>query len=129
MDPNAGARRAIDRRARVSFGRTVERQVARALEERGFIVLGHNHRVGRDEVDVLAMDGATLVIVEVRARSNASWQRALASVRAAKIQRLRRAALALLASKDDQREVRIDVVAVGVDGVEHFENAVDFTST
>lgn len=114
---------------RTALGRSVEQRVSDALEDRGYIVLGRNRRVGRDEVDVLALDGATLVLVEVRARSNASCDEALASVRSAKIKRLKRAALALLASKEEQRELRIDVVAVGEDRVEVIENAVDFSET
>jgi putative endonuclease len=114
---------------RTAFGRDVERRVSEALEQRGRIVIGRNVRVGRDEIDVLVMDGATLVLVEVRARSNASWTDAMQSVRPAKVKRLKRAALALLAKRDEQRELRIDVVAVGVDGVEVVENAVDFSET
>lgn len=112
---------------RTALGRSVEQRVSDALEARGYIVLGRNRRVGRDEVDVLALDGAMLVLVEVRARSNASCDEALASVRPAKIKRLKRAALALLASKEEQRELRIDVVAVGDDRTEVIENAVDFS--
>jgi putative endonuclease len=114
---------------RTAFGRSVEQSVSEALEARGFIVLGHNRRVGRDEVDVLALDGTTLVIVEVRARANATCDDALLTVRGAKVRRLKRAALALLAEKQEQREVRIDVVAVGYDRVELIENAIDFTET
>lgn len=112
---------------RLRFGRSVEAQVGAALEERGLIVLARNHRVGPDEVDVLALDGSTLVLVEVRARGNASCDEALASVNRKKVRCLKRAALTLLASKEEQREVRIDVVAVGIDRVEHIENAIDFS--
>jgi putative endonuclease len=121
------APRATEPRERTRFGRAIEARVGAALEERGFIVLARNHRVGQDEVDVLALDGATLVLVEVRARSNARCNEALASVNRKKIRFLKRAALTLLASKEEQREVRIDVVAVGTDRVEHIENAIDFS--
>lgn len=125
----SSAPRATEPRDRTRFGRSVEARVSAALEDRGFIVIARNHRVGRDEVDVLALDGTTLVIVEVRARANATCDEALASVNRRKIRLLKRAALALLASKEEQREVRIDVVAVGTDRVEHIESAVDFSET
>ncbi len=83
-------------------------------------------RVGRDEVDLLVLDGGTLVIVEVRARSNAVWAEAMRTVRAAKVRALKRAALALL-GRGEHAQIRIDVVAVGVDGVEWITNAVDFS--
>jgi putative endonuclease len=123
----SSAPRATEPRERTRFGRAVEARVSSALDERGFIVLGRNHRVGHDEVDVLALDGTTLVLVEVRARANASCDEALASVNRKKVRFLKRAALMLLASKEEQREVRIDVVAVGTDRVEHIENAIDFS--
>ncbi len=122
-------RRATPPRERTSVGRAVEQRVSDALEARGYIVIGRNRRVGRDEIDVLALDGATLVLVEVRARVNAPLEEALATVRGAKVKRLKRAALALMAEKEEQREVRIDVVAVGTNGVDVIENAIDFTET
>ncbi|MBL8682688.1 MAG: YraN family protein [Myxococcales bacterium] len=115
--------------ARTSFGRDVEARVSAALEARGYVVLERNARVGRDEVDVLAFEGTTLVLIEVRARSNASWQDAIATVRAGKVRRLKRAALALVARGDHGGDVRIDVVAVGIDGAEIVENAIDFSVT
>ncbi|MFO0556495.1 MAG: YraN family protein [Polyangiales bacterium] len=123
----SSAQRATPPRERTRFGRAIEERVGAALEARGFIVLGRNQRVGHDEVDVLALDGTTLVLIEVRARANASCDEALASVNRKKVRFLKRAALTLLASKEEQREVRIDVVAVGTDRVEHLENAIDFS--
>lgn len=114
-------------RERTRFGREVEARVGAALEARGYIVLERNARVGRDEIDLLALDGATLVLVEVRARRNAPWSEAMATVRGAKVRRMRRAALALLAARGAPTELRIDVIAVGTDGVELIENAVDFS--
>jgi putative endonuclease len=115
--------------ARSKFGRDVERKVSEALEARGYVVIERNARVGRDEIDVLAFDGAALVLVEVRARSNATWQEAIATVRAAKVRRLKRAALTLVSRGAHGQDVRIDVVAVGTNGAELVENAVDFSVT
>lgn len=114
---------------RTDYGRDVEREVSDALEARGYLVLERNARVGRDEVDVLAFDGTTLVLVEVRARSNATWQDAIATVRAGKVRRLKRAAVALFARNEHGGDVRIDVVAVGTNGAEIVVNAIDFSTT
>lgn len=84
-------------------------------------------RVGRNEVDLLAWDGATLVLVEVRARRGGAMVSPLESVTAAKRRRLRDAALRL-AQDHGTQDVRIDVVAV-VDGAvsDHVVGAIDFS--
>ena len=95
---------------------------------RGLIVIGRNVRVGRDEIDIVALDGAILVVVEVRARRPGSLGHALETVSKAKASRLRRAAQRYMVAHDAQ-ELRIDVAAVVGESIEIVENAVDFTST
>ncbi|MFO0603096.1 MAG: YraN family protein [Polyangiales bacterium] len=111
-----------------SRGRAAEALVAAWLEARGWVVLARNLRVGRDEVDLLALDGAVLVCVEVRARRRGAMVSALATVTPAKQRRLRRAALRLAADRD-ARELRVDVAAVTDGEVELIEGAVDFSET
>ena len=98
------------------------------LEQRGWIVLGTNVRVGRDEIDVVALEGRVLVLVEVRYRRAAADGHPLETVTRAKAARLRRAALKYAARKQ-YGDIRIDVAAVLGDTIEMIENAVDFTST
>ncbi len=128
MAGSGGRRRwgAVEPSQRSAFGRSVEAEIGELLVERGLRLLGQNVRVGRDEIDLLALDQDVLVLVEVRARSNAPLSEALLSVRSAKVRALRRAAIALVA-RGEHRALRIDVVAVGVDGIEWIENAVDFS--
>ena len=116
------------RTSTVAIGRAAERRVAEHLGERGYVVLGVNVRVGRDELDVVALDGRTVVIVEVRTRTNESRGNAFESVTRAKASRLRRAAERYFAEHDAD-EVRIDVAAVDGDVIDIVENAIDFTST
>lgn len=54
--------------ARQTLGREGERIVARELERRGWRIVARNARVKgvRGEMDVIAIDGSTLVIVEVK---------------------------------------------------------------
>lgn len=98
------------------------------LREHGCIVLGMNVRVGRDELDIVALEGRTLLIVEVRTRSDTSHGHAFETVTRAKAARLRRAAARYLAAHEAD-EVRIDVAAVRAGSIEIIENAIDFTST
>jgi putative endonuclease len=98
-------------------GRRHERRAARFLKRRGLRVLTRNLRTGRDEIDLLARDGDTVVIVEVRYRSRDRFLADL-SVGRDKSARLRRAwrqiaaRLALPASTS----VRFDLVLASADG-------------
>jgi putative endonuclease len=117
-----------DNQTSVAIGRAAERRVATYLRERGYVVLGANVRVGRDEIDLVALEGRTVVIVEVRTRRSDSHGHALETITRAKAARLRRAAMRYLAEHDAD-EVRIDVAAMTGDAIEIIENAIDFTST
>jgi len=108
-------------------GRAAEQLVADHLTRQGFILLAQDLRVGRDEVDILAWEGATLVVVEVRSRRAGAMVDALTSVSRTKQRRLR-TALARSMVDRGARDGRIDVAAV-VDGVlvEYLAGAVDFS--
>jgi putative endonuclease len=77
-------------------GAAAEAAVAQWLATDGWTILARNVRVGRDELDLLALepDGAP-VIVEVRARTGAAFGSGLESVDARKVARLYRAAAVL----------------------------------
>jgi putative endonuclease len=86
------------------------------LESAGLKPLARNYRSRHGEIDLIMLDGATLVFVEVRTRGNPLGGGALASVGAAKQGRLLRAAAEFLAAfpAHAQRNCRFDVV--GYDG-------------
>ena len=96
-------------------GRAAERVVADLYAARGFLVLGHNLRLGALEVDLLVRKGALVVAVEVRARRPGALVSAFASVGAKKRQRLGRAVRRLwwaLRGDAGIERLRLDVVAV-----------------
>jgi putative endonuclease len=103
-------------------GRRAEDVVAAFIAARGMAVLERNLRVGKLEIDLLARDGDTIVVVEVRTRGAAAWQGALASVGALKRERLRKAASLLWARRfaktADIRRMRFDVAAVDLAAAE-----------
>lgn len=78
--------------------------------------------MGRDEVDLLALEGETLVCVEVRYRQRA--EDALQCVDRKKAARLLRAATTLQA-RHPSVDLRIDVVLLSSEGVEWFPSAVE----
>ena len=98
------------------LGRRAERHAARVLRRRGFTILQKNVRLGRDEIDLVALDGDTLVAVEVRYRSRGLGD-AVESITPDKRRSLLRA-LRALRRRERLLEThsRIDLVAVTREG-------------
>lgn len=103
-----------------------ERLAAAYLELAGCTVLERNVRLGGVEVDLMAAEGATRVVVEVKLRGRVDYGGAALAVDHAKRLRLMRAVRAL--QQGGVSRVRVDVVAIdlGPDGasVKHYRNAV-----
>ncbi len=99
------------------LGRRGEKAAVRALKAAGYRVLGRNVLTPAGEVDVVAIDGETLVLVEVKATGLAGGESPARRVDPAKRRRLR-GALARLAVRRGwaTRPRRFDVVAVRMDG-------------
>jgi putative endonuclease len=107
----------MDRQAK---GRDAEDRAARFLAERGLTILARNFRRRAGEIDIVALDGATLAIIEVRARASRDYGGAAASVGARKQQRLIRAAHLLLAAHPEWRKLpaRFDVIVEEGEGAD-----------
>ena len=84
------------------------------LERHGLSTLLKRYRCRLGELDLVCADGATLVVVEVRARRGGALVSALASVDGKKRRRIVRAARHLLMRHPEwrARPVRFDVVAI-----------------
>jgi putative endonuclease len=101
--------------------------VADYLASQGFEILGRNVRVGHLEIDVLARRGDLVAVVEVRHRSNASWQGPFESITPEKRARLRKAGKILWQRRflrdPSVNRMRFDAAAVsfGVDDVPSVE--------
>jgi putative endonuclease len=108
-----------------------ENQARRFLAQKGYRILGRRVRIGRrDEIDLVARDGETLVFVEVKTKQSEDFGRPLAAVDRAKRQAQSRAAVRYLKQlKCPSVCFRFDVVeVVGREGdsppeVRHIENA------
>lgn len=84
--------------------------MARWLTRRGWRVVARNWRGGGGELDIVAVRGTVLAVIEVKARADAA---ALDEpIRSAQAGRLRRAAEAYLARHPHDGEVRLDLAAV-----------------
>ncbi|HTO06334.1 MAG TPA: YraN family protein [Myxococcota bacterium] len=100
-----------DRRA---AGRAGEELAREYLERAGFRIVARNLHLRHAELDLVALDGATLVFVEVRLRRGDRYGSAAESVDARKRRRLTAAASAALARGELPRAARyrFDVIAI-----------------
>lgn len=98
-------------RARGAAG---EALAARHLEGLGFRIVARNVHLRHAELDLVALEGACLVFVEVRLRASARFGSAAESVDPRKQRRIARAASELLARGGLPRHsrVRFDVIAI-----------------
>jgi putative endonuclease len=100
-------------RAGNRLGREAEALARAHLERAGLEVIETRRRTAGGELDLVAWDGATLVFVEVKARTRSDYGRAEEAVDRRKRQRLAAAASAYLAGMGPpQPPCRFDVVAV-----------------
>ncbi len=112
----------------IRTGQTGEDLAAGFLENKGLHILHRNWRYRRAEVDIVALDGSTLVLVEVKTRSNNAFGRPEEFVSAKKQRFLAEAASHYMETFGHEWELRFDIVAVllpdnGEPQLEHFEDA------
>lgn len=103
-------RRSPDRQ---ETGRAGEDLVARRLEDAGWCVLDRNWRGRGGELDIVALEGDELVVVEVKTRTGTGFGHPAEAVTPVKAARLRRLTGQWLAENSQHAaSVRVDVVAV-----------------
>jgi putative endonuclease len=111
--------------ARKALGDHGERLAVEQLRLAGMTILDRNWRCELGEIDIVARDGAVLVICEVKTRRRLDYGSPSEAVTWRKARRLRRLATRWLETHDcHPREVRVDVVSVlcpdrGAAAVEH----------
>ncbi|WP_199423837.1 YraN family protein [Actinotalea solisilvae] len=100
-------------RAKDAVGRYGENVAASYLAAAGWQVVDRNWRGRAGELDIVALQGDELVVVEVKTRSGDGYGHPAEAVTHAKLARLRRLAAEWLAGHDlHPRSVRVDVIAV-----------------
>ncbi|WP_095106059.1 YraN family protein [Pseudomonas sp. Irchel 3E20] len=95
-------------------GRDAENHALRHLQQQGLRLLAQNWLCKRGELDLVMLDGDTVVFVEVRYRKNTQWGGALGSIDERKRQKLILAAQYFLQSESRWADhpCRFDVVAI-----------------
>ncbi|MCQ4262407.1 YraN family protein [Stutzerimonas stutzeri] len=101
-----------------SSGRSAEMLALDHLRDKGLRLLERNWSCRSGELDLVMLDGDTVVFVEVRYRRHAAWGGALESVDTRKQQKLIKAAQFFLQkeSRWAKHPCRFDVVAIAAAG-------------
>ncbi len=100
-------------RTKNAVGRYGEDLAARYLSGEGFTVLERNWRCELGEIDIVARDGNTLVVCEVKTRRGLNYGSPLESITYKKLTTLRKLAGRWLQSHQVRpAAVRIDIIAV-----------------
>jgi putative endonuclease len=110
---------------RKTLGQSGEDRAAEFLVSLGYTILMRNKRYSVGEIDILAKDGATIVIVEVKAGRTGQFGYAYERVGPNKQHKLRQLARRL--SQDYPRAIlRIDLIDVDPESgvILHYPNAI-----
>jgi len=117
---------------RQRLGRLGEDLAAAHLERLGYVIVARNHRTRHGEIDLVACDGRTLVVCEVKTRrggGGSPWQ-SLHPRKQAQVRRMAGAYLADVQDRPRAPNVRLDAIGVVVDhrdrliALEHLEGAM-----
>lgn len=129
----SGISRVLGRPARpVALGPRGEQLAARFLQQQGYRIIARGHRQRLGEIDLIALDGETLVFVEVKTRQSQQAGDPAEAVDFRKQERMTRAALIYLKRRGLlQQAARFDVVSIVWESAEtppvirHFVNAFE----
>lgn len=112
------------------LGKWGEDEAAQFLERKGYIILERDWRMGKRDLDIVALteDQTTLVVVEVKTRRNDDYQEPEEAVDRCKMRNLAVATNAYVKAKDLRQDIRFDVVSVigsksHVEDIVHIEDA------
>ena len=112
------------------LGKWGEDEAALYLESEGYVVIGRDWKIGKRDLDILAVspDGETLVVVEVKTRSGDEYQQPEEAVDGRKMRNLAIAANAYVKEHLVDKELRFDIISVvgvghQVKRLEHLKDA------
>ncbi|MBR3710276.1 MAG: YraN family protein [Bacteroidales bacterium] len=110
----------------LDFGKLGEDLAVNYLINKGYQIFERNWRSGHKEIDIIALDGDTLVAVEVKTRKSNTYGEPDIAVGAMKQQMLIWAADAYVRYKNLDVEVRFDIISIVItDTGEHIEHIED----
>ena len=112
------------------LGKWGEDEAACYLEDEGYTIIDRDWKIGRRDLDIIAMspDGDTLVIVEVKTRTEEEYQKPEEAVDRRKMRNLAIAANAYAKECQIDKNMRFDIISIvgkghQVESLEHLQDA------
>ncbi len=97
----------------MTLGEWGENLAAQFLKKKGYLIVERNFRCKMGEVDIIALDGAKLVFVEVKTRTSQAFGLPCEAVNKTKIQHIKRTANYYMAiHSSSYKDARIDVIEI-----------------
>ena len=104
-------------------GSEAEDRAASYLQDKGFTIVTRRYKALRGEIDLIALDGETLVFVEVKFSRSRTRPAEEAIVDRKRSRLCLAAAQYLRTFEGPERQVRYDVIAIGPGGLKHTPEA------
>lgn len=112
------------------LGKKGEQLAAEYLEKKGFTILEKNFVYQKAEIDIIAQNQNTLIVVEVKTRSSIDFGSPEEFVKPSKIKLLVKAIDHYVISRNIESKIQFDIIAVFKKGssfkIEHIEDAFYF---
>lgn len=112
------------------LGKWGEDEAALYLEDEGYVIMERDWKIGRRDLDIVATspDGSTLVIVEVKTRTDEEYQLPEEAVDRGKMRNLAIAANAYVKECNVDKDLRFDIVSIvgcnrQVRSIQHLKDA------
>lgn len=110
-----------------ALGKEGEERAVQLLHGKGYQILEQNYRYRKAEIDIIARQETTLVIVEVKSRSSTQFQELTETISKKQIKNLIEAADFYVNQLEEELEVRFDFITVLAEGTHytltHYEDA------
>ena len=101
--------------ARISVGKQGESLAAEFLRKNGYRIVETNFRNRYGEIDIIAVEGKTLVFIEVKTKTNNKFGPPKMAVNLRKQKQLSKTALAYLTQKKlNNNPARFDVIGISI---------------
>ncbi|MBQ8154542.1 MAG: YraN family protein [Prevotella sp.] len=94
------------------LGRWGEQMAAEYLQHKGYQIIERDWKSGHRDLDIIALDGDTVVFVEVKTRSNRMFTDPVDAVGYQKIRNLQIAANHYVKYRQIDGDIRFDIVSV-----------------
>ena len=113
--------------SRMALGKWGEDIAEKYLKKKGYLIMERNFRCRLGEIDIIALDGKTLVFIEVKTRMSQKYGLPCEAINHEKLRHIERtAAYYMMLKPADHQEARLDAVEIlkceGKYYINHIEN-------